>query len=126
MRFKNFVVPVLAALSSACIVKNGNEPTTATLYVFADFASPNVSIKVNGQPLGQLTRQFVGDVGDCASMGAVVTPGTMLRQTIQLNQTYDIEWDYGNGQSDHAQLPATSDVIQSGCPFAEIPAPLVH
>jgi hypothetical protein len=116
-------VPALAAAASGCIVKNGTEPTQATLYVFADFASPNVSVKVNGQTLGQLTRQFTGDIGDCASMGAVVTPGTMLHQTIRLNQTYDIEWDYGNGKTDHAELSATTDVIDSVCPFAQIPSP---
>jgi hypothetical protein len=123
IRWRIIAVPALAALASGCLVKNGTEPTTATLYVFADFASPNVSVKINGQPLGQLTRQFTGDVGDCGSMGAVVTPGTMLKETIHLNQTYDIEWDYGNGKTDNAELSATSDVIQSSCPFAQIPAP---
>jgi hypothetical protein len=123
MRWKSIAAPALAALAAGCIVKNGTEPTTATLFVFANFANPNVSVKVNGQTLGQLTRQFTGDVGDCASMGAVVTPGTMLHETIHLNQTYDVEWDYGNGKTDQVELPATSDVIDSSCPFAQIPAP---
>lgn len=123
MRLRIIAVPALAALASGCIVKNGTEPKTATLYIFANFASPTVSVKVNGQPVGQLTRQFAGDIGDCGSMGAVVTPGTMLHQTIQLNQTYDIAWDYGNGKTDQVELSATSDVIDSGCPFAQIPAP---
>lgn len=123
MRWKGITVPAVAALAAGCIVRNGTEPTTATLYVFANFANPNVSVKVNGQSLGQLTRQFTGDIGDCASMGAVVTPGTMLHETIHLNQTYEIEWDYGNGHTDQAELPATSDVIDSSCPFAQIPAP---
>jgi len=123
MRLSIIVVPALAVLASGCVVKNGSEPTTATLYVFANFTSPTVSVKVNGQTLGQLTRQFTGDIGDCGSMGAAVTPGTMLHQTIQLNQTYEIEWDYGNGTTDKVELSATSDVIDSGCPFAQIPAP---
>jgi hypothetical protein len=123
MRFKALAATAFAVLASGCIVKNGTEPTTTTLYIFANFANPNVTVKVNGQSLGQLTRQYTGSIQDCASLAAVVTPGTMLHTTLHLGTTYEIQWDYGNGMSDADDLPANSDVIETPCPVELIPAP---
>jgi hypothetical protein len=72
---------------------------------FRQFANPNVTVTINGQTLGQLTRQYTGAT-DCASMGGVVTPGTMLHTTLELGKTYDIEWNYNDSRSDADDLAA--------------------
>ena len=108
--------------ASSCIVHDSTASQQTTLYVYAAFANPNVTVKINGQTLGQLTRQYTGS-NDCPSMAAVSTAGTMLHTTLQLGQTYDIEWSYGDGRSDQDELPASSDVIDTPCPFEAIGAP---
>jgi hypothetical protein len=122
MRWSRLLPFALPALAGSCIVHDTSPSQQTTLFVFANFANPNVTVKINGQTLGQLTRQYSGGI-DCASFGAVVTAGTMLRTTLQLGQTYDIEWSYGDGRSDSDELAVTSDVIASPCPFEEIGAP---
>lgn len=120
-RFARLVV-ALPVLAAGCVVRNGNEPTTTTLYVYATFANPTVTVKLNGQALGSITRQYTGG-DDCPSLSHVVTDGTMLHFTVQLGQTYSIVWDYGNGRTDSDNLPATSDVVESPCLIEPIAAP---
>ena len=114
-------LPLLFGTTS-CFVHDTTASTQTTMFVFANFTNPNVTVKINGEALGQLTRQYTGAT-DCASMGAVVTAGTMLRTTLELGETYDIEWSYNDGHSDSDELAATSDVIETECPFEQIAAP---
>jgi hypothetical protein len=111
------------AFAGSCSAHDVTASQQTTLYIFANFTTPNVTVKVNGQTLGQLTRQYTGTI-DCAAMAAAVTAGTMLRTTLQLGQSYDIQWSYGDGRSDSDELAATSDVIETPCPFEEIGAPV--
>lgn len=122
MRLVKLLVPALVLLAPGCVVRNGTEPTKTTLYVFADFANPNVTVRLNGQALGALTRQYTGAT-DCASLSHVVTTGTMLHFDVQLGQTYEIAWAYGDGRSDADNLAATSDVVEEPCVFEPIQAP---
>lgn len=124
MRVVKFVPVTLMMIAASCIVHDSTASQSTTLYVYAAFANPNVTVRVNGQALGQLTRQYTGG-NDCASMAAVVTAGTMLRTTLQLGQTYEIQWDYGDGRSDRDDLAATTDVVETPCPFEAIGAPAV-
>lgn len=121
-RCTRFALLALVLGTSSCVHDTTASQQT-TLYVFANFQNPNVTVKVNGQTLGALTRQYTSG-NDCATMAAVVTAGTMLRTTLQLGQTYDIQWSYGDGRSDSDELAATLDVIETPCPFEEIGAPV--
>jgi hypothetical protein len=120
-RFATFLLPAAVAFATGCVRDTG-VPTSTALYVYATFANPNVTVKVNGQPLGSLSRQYTGG-DDCPSLSHVVTDGTMLHFTVQLGQTYEIAWNYGNGQSDADDLAVTSDVVASPCIFEAIVAP---
>ncbi len=122
MRLAKHLMSTLILLASACVVRNGTEPTKTTLYVFADFANPNVTVRVNGQALGQLSHQYTGAT-DCASLSHVVTSGTMLHFDVQLAQTYEIAWAYGDGRTDADNLSATSEVVAEPCVFEPVPAP---
>lgn len=121
------VAPLLCAAllvgTTSCFVHDTTATQQTTMFVFANFANPNVTVTINGQPLGQLSRQYTGGI-DCASLNAVVTAGTMLRTTLELGNTYDIEWSYNDGRTDADNLAATSDVIASPCTFEQIGAPV--
>jgi hypothetical protein len=117
------IAVALLGLVSSCVGHDSTASQKTTLYVYARFTNPAVTVTVNGQTLGQLTREYTGG-NDCASLAAVVTPGTMFHTTVELGQTYDIEWNYGGGRSDRDELAATSDVIASPCLFEEIAAPI--
>jgi hypothetical protein len=123
MRGLRVVCVALLTSGVSCAMHETTAAQSTTLFIFANFANPNVTVKINGQTLGQLTRQYSGGI-DCASFGAVVTAGAMLRATLELGQTYDIEWSYNDGRSDRDELAVTSDVIDSPCPFEEIGAPV--
>lgn len=113
---------LLAFSFAAGCVRDTGVPTSTTFYVYATFANPNVTVKVNGQPLGSLTRQYTGG-DDCPSLSHVVTDGTMLHFTVQLGQTYEVAWTYSSGQNDADDLAVTSDVVSSPCVFEAITAP---
>ncbi|MGH7616278.1 MAG: hypothetical protein ACREPM_03545 [Gemmatimonadaceae bacterium] len=113
---------MLAPLAASCNVA-ATQPDHESLYIYAIFANPNVTVRVNGAVLGQLTRQYTGGQ-DCASFAAVVTQGTMLSMTVHVGQTYAITWDYSNNTTGNDILPLTSDILATtDCLDEQIPLP---
>ena len=98
-------------------------PQTSPLFVFTTFANPNVTVRVNGQVLGTLTRQATTTT-NCTQLAQGVAAGSVLMFTARLGQQYTIAWDYGNGKTGNDQLDATADVVASECLIEPIdPAP---
>lgn len=96
-------------------------PQTSPLFVYTTFTNPNVTVRVNGQVLGILTRQATTTSG-CAQLAQGVTAGSVLMFTARLGQQYTIAWDYGNGKAGSDQLDATADVVASECLIEPIDA----
>jgi hypothetical protein len=48
--------------TTSCFGHDTTATSQTTMFVFASFANPNVTVTINGQPLGQLSRQYTGGV----------------------------------------------------------------
>jgi hypothetical protein len=116
--------PSLALLASSGCASDPSIPTpqTTPLFVYTTFANPNVTVRVNGQVLGTLTKQATA-TGDCTQLTQGVAAGAVLTFTARLGQQYAITWDYGGGKTGSDQLDATADVIASECLIEPIDPP---
>jgi hypothetical protein len=48
--------------TTSCFGHDTTATSQTTMFVFASFANPNVTVTINGQPLRQLSRQYTGGV----------------------------------------------------------------
>ncbi|MEO7084888.1 MAG: hypothetical protein ABI442_22130 [Gemmatimonadaceae bacterium] len=121
-------VTQLAMLASAVATVAGcaGELSTAsnrtTLYVFADYASPDVAVSINGVSLGTITKQYAGSTS-CDTLAATGSAGGVFATTVSGDVHYSINWTYAAGKPDSAAFTATGEFFQYPCLLQGIEAP---
>lgn len=103
----------------------GELPTSAnrtTLYIYAPYASPNVTVAVNGQSLGTITQEYTGSL-DCTVLPTKGSADGVFSVSVAGDQHYDVTWKYSNGTSGDDAFDATPEFFQSPCLLEDIPAP---
>ncbi len=98
-------------------------PQAVTLFVYADYANPNVTVSVNGSTLAQITKQYTAST-DCSVLITKGAADGVYSFPARLNQHYSINWTYSNGTADADSVTIDSDLVQFTCLFEPIEAPL--
>jgi hypothetical protein len=117
-------IPVLALLAAAACGSEPSAPTpqTTTFFVFSTFASPNITVRLNGQTIGTLTKQPAASA-NCSDLTTAAASGAALSFVARLGTHYDLTWDYGNGKTGSESFTVDSDMVSSECLWEPIDAP---
>jgi hypothetical protein len=111
-----------ASVAVGCAGEVSSSGNLATLYIYADYASPNVAVSVNGTSLGVITQQYTGG-GDCTVLAGKGLVDGVVRTQIHGNVHYSINWTYSSGATDSHVFDATPDFFGFPCLLQPIEAP---
>jgi hypothetical protein len=115
----------LAGVGSAalgCAGETSPANNLTTLYIYADYALPNVSVSVNGKTLGTITQQYTGSL-DCTVLSAKGLVDGVLAVTVSGGLHYDLSWIFSSGKVDSDSFDATEDFFSVPCLLEPITAP---
>ena len=116
---------VIAGVGSAavgCAGENSLSANLTTLYIYPEYASPNVTVSVNGISLGTITQQYTGSV-DCTVLASKSIADGVVSVLVHGGTHYSINWTFSSGKTDADSFDATPEFFSVPCLLRAIDAP---
>jgi hypothetical protein len=112
----------VASAAVGCAGETSPSDNRTTLYIYADYASPNVTVSVNGASLGTIVAQYTG-APDCTVLAGKGIADGVVSTPIAGGLHYAINWTFSSGKADADSFDATADFFAVPCLLEPIEAP---
>ena len=112
----------VASAAAGCSGETSPSSNLTTLYIFADYATPSVTVTINAKSLGTISQQYTGTT-DCGVLSGKGIADGVLSVPITGGAHYAINWTFSSGKADADSFDATPDFFSVPCLLEPIDAP---